>query len=124
MRKTKFVSAIALLAMVFICSISMIGCSSESIVGTWHEGDWEWDYTGADISFYEDGSCVAVPMTNYNTSHYYEVYDDGLLMVSNGSGSTCSYTRVASEYEALHDRNTYYLSGDKLILREIVYIRR
>lgn len=125
MRKTKLISAIALLAMLFVCSISMLGCSSDSIVGTWHREDYDWENTTmADIYFYEDGSCRSVPMTNGRTSHYYEVYEDGMLMVSNGSGSSCSYRRVGSEYEALNDEKTYYLSGDKLILREDVFVRR
>lgn len=129
MRKTKLISAIALLAMLFVCSISMLGCSSDSsggtsIVGTWHEEDYEWESTFTDIYFYEDGTCRFVPMSNSRTSRYYEVYEDGMLVVMTESGSSCSYARVMSEYEALDDEKTYYLSGDKLIIRENVYVRR
>lgn len=104
------------------CMVSIIGCSnSDSIVGTWKE-----EGGNSTISFYDDGSCMDVPIHTLTSADAvsYKVQEDGRLIFTMEWDGPVDCEKCDNEDEALNDRDLYYLNGDVLILNEKKYIRK
>lgn len=115
-------TAVACFLMVFtIAGLTACG-SGNALVGEWIS---DAEYDPEVLKFNKDGSC-SVPFTYDNNSwesaDSYTIDKDGTLIFSSKEDND-SYKKVESEEEALDDKDTYYISGDTLIIEKDKYTK-
>ena len=111
-----------ILLIIFGISVLTAGCSSsDSIVGTWKEAD-----SDAEMSFYEDGTCLDVPVETDTSADAvsYKMQDDGKLIFTMEWDGPEVREPAETKEEALDDYDLYYLSGDTLVLSTHEYTRQ
>lgn len=113
---------IGLFILAFLCVFFLTACGeSNPLVGTWLSD------SGDMVVFEEDGTCSA-PFT-YNASwiesadHYTITEEETLVFSSEGGHANHSYDKADSEEYALEKSNTYYVSGNKLIIERKTYTK-
>ena len=95
--------------------------SSDLLVGTWVSNNDDM------VVFEEDGTCSA-PFT-YNASwiesadHYALTEDGTLVFSSEGGHANDSYEKADDEEQARDKGNTYYVSGNTLIIEGKTYTK-
>lgn len=122
---------ICCILIMILCTLSMAGCSSKSsIAGTWAKEEElkSDDYTGVyDMTFYEDGSCHDLPLSEPNSSAHaesYKIQEDGMLIITMEWGGDHRFQSTDDPDEALNDDDYYYLSGNTLIFGRDTYVRK
>ncbi len=119
----KFIKIITVFCLVVFIMAGLMACGKKNpIVGEWVSEDNE------DIlKFNDNGSCSA-PFT-YNagwmeSANNYAIKEDGTLVFSSNEGhANDSFEQVDTEEEALDNKDTYYISGDILIIEKDKYTR-
>lgn len=118
--KRKVVRAVvALGAAFFLAGIS--ACSSgDSLAGTWERSDG-----ATEIAFYDDGSCLDLPITGRTgaDAESWKLHDDGKLVIKMEWDGDTVIERTDQKEEALEDKDYFYLSGDELVFWKDEYKR-
>lgn len=115
-------SALAILFIVTLVTLTACGSSSSNIVGTWNSDDGE-----ETLIFDEDGTC-SVPFTYdggwWESCDRYSIDNEGRLVLSSSKGNIDSerYEKQDSK-EAVEENGGYYLSGDTLVLLDFRTLR-
>lgn len=122
-KNKKIVKNVMIYCLLIFAVAGLTACSkSNAIVGTWVS-----ENNDDILKFDDNGSCSA-PFT-YNaawieSADSYTVKEDGTLVFSSDGGhANDSFKKVDSEEEALDDKNSYYISGDILIIEKDKYTR-
>ena len=119
----KKLSAMMLFSIFLLSGVLLGGCSTNanSLVGTWKEVD-----RTATMTFYEDKTCLDVPVKNITGADpvSYVIQEDGRLIFTMEWDGNMVFEKSETKEEALDDYDLYYLEGDTLVLGRVEYERQ
>ena len=119
----KKLNAMMLFSIFLLSGVLLEGCSTNanSLVGTWKEVD-----RTAMMTFYEDKTCLDVPVKNITGADpvSYVIQEDGRLIFTMEWDGNMVFEKSETKEEALDDYDLYYLEGDTLVLGRVEYERQ
>ncbi len=119
----KKLNAMMLFSIFLLSGVLLGGCSTNanSLVGTWKEVD-----RTATMTFYEDKTCLDVPVKNITGADpvSYVIQEDGRLIFTMEWDGNMVFEKSEIKEEALDDYDLYYLEGDTLVLGRVEYERQ
>lgn len=119
LRKTINLALMVCLSFLILVGLAACG-ASDSLEGTWQREDGV-----TEIAFYNDGSCLDLPVTGRTgaDAESWALQDDGKLILHMEWDGNTVIERTDDEEQALDDHDYFYLSGDKLIFWRDIYTR-